>query len=263
MTRSPCLNLKRTQGLTAGCFVRQDFGKPLLGRREERALRSLVEQQSCRPRPARSAQNSTPPMIRPVSESRRRRSAAGREALQKELLTLGLIEDRQRHSLVGRGLRSSHAWVLTSSHGLCYCEQASIHTLRCQKCGARILPSPSEMKRWRRGAGLTQRQMGPRLGTPTRKSRVYRNRLAVVAMVVVVLGADRVAHAACTDCTLVGNVSEGNAGTGSTGLNETAFGYLGCERLSYRCQRRPLKAPRLDGSVHFFSVIHRHKRGTR
>ena len=31
------------------------------------------------------------------------------------------------------------------------------------KCGARIIPTPSEMKRWRLAAGLTQREMGEHL----------------------------------------------------------------------------------------------------
>ena len=29
----------------------------------------------------------------------------------------------------------------------------------CPKCGTRIIPTPSEMKRWRLAAGLTQREM--------------------------------------------------------------------------------------------------------
>ena len=33
----------------------------------------------------------------------------------------------------------------------------------CPNCGARIVPSPKEMKEWRMTAGLTQRQMGARL----------------------------------------------------------------------------------------------------
>ena len=42
--------------------------------------------------------------------------------------------------------------------------QHATPTLRCPKCGARIVPSPSEMMRWRKRAGLTQRQMAARLG---------------------------------------------------------------------------------------------------
>ena len=33
----------------------------------------------------------------------------------------------------------------------------------CPNCGARIVPTPKEMKRWRLDAGLTQREMGKRL----------------------------------------------------------------------------------------------------
>jgi predicted transcriptional regulator len=33
----------------------------------------------------------------------------------------------------------------------------------CPKCGTRIIPTPSEMKRWRLAAGLTQREMGEHL----------------------------------------------------------------------------------------------------
>ena len=33
----------------------------------------------------------------------------------------------------------------------------------CPKCGARIVPTPRELKHWRKAAGLTQRQMAARL----------------------------------------------------------------------------------------------------
>jgi predicted transcriptional regulator len=33
----------------------------------------------------------------------------------------------------------------------------------CPNCGARIVPTPKEMKRWRLNAGLNQREMGRRL----------------------------------------------------------------------------------------------------
>jgi predicted transcriptional regulator len=37
-------------------------------------------------------------------------------------------------------------------------------SLRCPKCGAKIAPSPKEMKQWRQLAQLTQRELGKRLG---------------------------------------------------------------------------------------------------
>ena len=33
----------------------------------------------------------------------------------------------------------------------------------CPNCGARIVPKPKEMRRWRLDAGLSQREMGARL----------------------------------------------------------------------------------------------------
>jgi len=37
-------------------------------------------------------------------------------------------------------------------------------SLRCPKCGTKIVPSPNEMKEWRKIAQLTQRELGERLG---------------------------------------------------------------------------------------------------
>ncbi len=33
----------------------------------------------------------------------------------------------------------------------------------CPNCGARIVPTPKELKRWRKDAGLSQREMGASL----------------------------------------------------------------------------------------------------
>jgi predicted transcriptional regulator len=34
---------------------------------------------------------------------------------------------------------------------------------RCPNCGARLMPTPKELKQWRQRAGLSQRQMAARL----------------------------------------------------------------------------------------------------
>ena len=39
----------------------------------------------------------------------------------------------------------------------------AIAMTHCGKCGARIVPTPRELKRWRQAAGLTQRQIAARL----------------------------------------------------------------------------------------------------
>jgi predicted transcriptional regulator len=39
----------------------------------------------------------------------------------------------------------------------------AVAVTHCPNCGARIIPTPNEMKRWRLAAGLTQREMGAHL----------------------------------------------------------------------------------------------------
>ena len=39
----------------------------------------------------------------------------------------------------------------------------AIGLTHCPNCGARIVPTPRELKQWRKAAGLTQRQMAARL----------------------------------------------------------------------------------------------------
>jgi transcriptional regulator with XRE-family HTH domain len=39
----------------------------------------------------------------------------------------------------------------------------SIGLTHCPNCGARIVPTPKELRQWRKAAHLTQRQIGERL----------------------------------------------------------------------------------------------------
>jgi predicted transcriptional regulator len=39
----------------------------------------------------------------------------------------------------------------------------AIDTTHCPNCGARIVPTPREMRRWRLDAGLTQREISKQL----------------------------------------------------------------------------------------------------
>ena len=50
----------------------------------------------------------------------------------------------------------------TSTHNDMQPRRANILT-NCANCGVRIVPTPKEMREWRKAADLTQRKMGQRL----------------------------------------------------------------------------------------------------
>lgn len=78
--------------------------------------------------------------------------------------------ERSRSDPYARGHRSARG--RTTSRAFCSvalpARGMQMHTrttalTHCPSCQARIIPTPREIKRWRKAAGLTQRQMGARL----------------------------------------------------------------------------------------------------